>query len=144
MGLRAGVYKEQVGAPPFLAACIAAEDSFLALGDLDDFLSALLACTFCCFAGCSEQFFLGSAKAACLDGSLWQGEVGGNMTVGAAEAAHLKDPCFLAFGHRVLLPDAGKPYPCIRVMHWYCSVNSSSWVRAHRSALNRFRMRVGI
>ena len=46
MGLRAGVYKEQVGAPPFLAACIGAEDPFLAFGNLDDFLAALLAGTF--------------------------------------------------------------------------------------------------
>ena len=65
------------------------------------------------------------------------------MAVGAAEAAHLKDPGFLVLGHRVLLPDAEKPYPCDRVMHRdesYRSVISSSWVRAHRSALSSFRM----
>lgn len=140
MGLRAGVYQELVRSPPFLAACIAAEDSLLALGHLDDLLAALLACTCCRFAWCDQQPFLGSSMATCLDGSLWQGEVGGNMTVGAAEAAHLKDPCFLAFGHRVLLPDAGKPYPCIRVMLRYRSVISSSWMGAYRSAPNSFRM----
>ena len=63
------------------------------------------------------------------------------MAVGAAEAAHLKDPGFLVLGHRVLLPDAPKPYPCDRMMHWYRSVISSSWMRAHQSALNSFRMR---
>jgi hypothetical protein len=86
------------------------------------------------FTACGHQAFLGSAKAACLDGSLRQGEVGGNMSVGAAEAAHLKDPCFLAFGHRILLLDAGKPYPCVCVMPremLYRSVISSSWMRAH-------------
>ena len=46
-GSRALVDQEQVGAPPFLAACIAAEDPLLALGNLDDFLAALLANTFC-------------------------------------------------------------------------------------------------
>ena len=143
-GSRVRIYQELVGTPPFLAACIGAEDPLLALGNLDDFLSALLACTFCCFAGCSEQFFLGSAKAAGLDGSLRQGEVGGNMAVGAAEAAHLKDPGFLVFGHRVLLHEAVKPYPGICVMHRYRSFISSSWMRAHRLALNSFRMRVGI
>lgn len=69
------------------------------------------------------------------------------MAISTAEAAHLKDPGFLVLGHRVLLPEAGKPYPCDRVMHRdasLCSVNSSSWMRAHRSALNSFRMRVGI
>jgi hypothetical protein len=66
------------------------------------------------------------------------------MTVGAAEAAHLKDPCFLAFGHRVLLLEAGKPYPCDCLMLRYRSVISSSWMRAHRSAPNSFRMRMGI
>lgn len=45
-GGRALVDKEQVGAPPFLAACIGAEDPFLAFGNLDDFLAALLAGTF--------------------------------------------------------------------------------------------------
>ena len=105
MGLRAGVYQELVGAPPFLAACITAEDPLLAFGNLDDFLTALLAGTCCWFAGCGQQSFLGSSKAACLNGSLRQGKGGGNMAVGAAEAAHLKDPGFLVFGHRVLLPD---------------------------------------
>jgi len=55
------------------------------------------------------------------------------MPVSAAEAAHLKDPGFLILGHRVLLPDTGKPYHCVRVMHWdesYRSVISSSWMRA--------------
>jgi|GEM_PF-5545586 len=141
---RALVYQEQVGAPPFLAACIGAEDPLLAFGNLGDFLAALLAGAFCWFIGSGQQTFLGSAKAACLDGSLRQGEVGGNMAVGTAEAAHLKDPCFLVLGHRVLLPDAGKPYPCVRVMHRYRSVISSSWMRAYRSALNSFRMRKGI
>ena len=45
-GSRALVDKELVGAPPFLAACIGAEDPFLAFGNLDDFLAALLAGTF--------------------------------------------------------------------------------------------------
>ena len=143
-GSRALVYQEQVGSPPFLAACISAEDPFLAFGHLDDFLAALLADTCCWFTRCVEQSFLGSAKAASLDGSLRQGEIGGNMAVGAAEAAHLKDPGFLVLGHRVLLHDVGKPYPCVCVLHRYCSVISSSWMRAHRSALNSFRMRVGI
>jgi hypothetical protein len=44
----------------------------------------------------------------------------------------------------VLLPDAGKPYPCFLVMHRYRSVISSSWMRAHQSALSSFRMRMGI
>jgi hypothetical protein len=132
-----------VGAPPFLAACIAAEDPLLALGNLNDFLAALLAGTFCWFIWCAKQAFLGSAKAVCLDGSHRQGEGDGNMAVGAAETAHLKDSGFLVFGHRVLLLEAGKPYPCDRVMHRYRSVISSSWVRAHRSALNSFRMRMG-
>ncbi len=82
--------------------------------------------------------------ATSLDGSHRQGKGGGNMAVGAAEAAHLKEPGFLVFGHRILLPDAGKPYPCDRVMLRYRSVISSSWMRAHRSALNSFRMRKGI
>ncbi len=144
MGLRVGIYQELVGAPPFLAACIAAEDPFLALGNLGDFLAALLAGACCWIAWCGQRAFLGSAKAACLDGSLRQGEAGGNMPVGATDAAHLKDPGFLVFGHRVLLPDAEKPYPCVCVMLRYRSVISSSWMRAHRSALNSFRMRVGI
>ena len=141
---RALVDQEQVGAPPFLAACITAKDSLLALGNLDDLLATLLAGTCCWFTWCVEQSFLGSAKAASLDGSLRQAEAGGNMTVSAAEAAHLKDPGFLVLGHRVLLPDTGKPYPFVCVMHWYRSVISSSWMRAHRSALNIFRMRMGI
>jgi len=69
------------------------------------------------------------------------------MPVSAAEAAHLKDLCFLVLGHRVLLPDTGKPYPCVCVMPREAScrsVISSSWMRAHRSALNSFRMRMGI
>lgn len=146
-GSRALLDQEQVGAPPFLAACISAEDTLLAFGNLDDFLSAFLAGTFCWFAGCGQRAFLGSAKAAGLDGSLRQGEVGGNIPVSAAEAAHLKDPGFLILGHRVLLPDTGKPYPCDRVMHremLYRSFISSSWMRAHRSAPNSFRMRMGI
>jgi len=32
MGLRVGIYQELVRAPPFLAACISAEDPLLALG----------------------------------------------------------------------------------------------------------------
>lgn len=132
-GSRALVYQEQVGAPPFLAACIAAEDPLLAFGNLDDFLSAFLAGTFCWFAWCVQQSFLGSAKAVGLDGPFRQAEAGGNMTVSAAEAAHLKDPGFLILGHRVLLPDTGKPYPFVCVMHRdesYRSVISSSWMRA--------------
>ena len=54
MGLRAGVYQELVGTPPFLAACIAAEDPLLAFGNLDDLLATLLAGTFCSFAGCGH------------------------------------------------------------------------------------------
>ncbi len=54
MGLRAGVYQELVRSPPFLAACIAAEDPLLAFGNLDDLLATLLAGTFCSFAGCGH------------------------------------------------------------------------------------------
>lgn len=46
-GSRVGIYQELVGTPPFLAACIGAEDPLLTLGNLDDFLAALLANTFC-------------------------------------------------------------------------------------------------
>jgi len=53
-GGRALVDQEQVGAPPFLTACIAAEDSLLALGNLDDLLAALLAGTFCWFVECGH------------------------------------------------------------------------------------------
>ncbi len=116
-GSRALVYQEQVGAPPFLAACIATEDPLLAFGHLYDFLATLLAGTCCWFTRCAQQSFLGSAKAACLDGSLRQGDVGGNMAVGAAKAAHLKDLGFLVPGHRVLLPDTGKSYPFVCMMH---------------------------
>jgi len=144
MSLRVGIYQELVRAPPFLTACIAAEYPLLALGNLDDFLSAFLAGTCCWFTRCAQQSFLGSAKAASLDGSLRQGKGGGNMAVVAAEAAHLKDPGFLVFGHRVLLLEAGKPYPCDCLMLRYRSVISSSWMRAHRSALNSFRMQMGI
>ncbi len=45
-GSRALLDQEQVGAPPFLAACITAEDPLLALGNLEDLLAALLAGTF--------------------------------------------------------------------------------------------------
>ncbi len=65
---------------------------------------------------------------------LRQGEVGGNMLVGTVEAAHLKDLGFLVVGHRVLLPDVPKPYPCVRLMHRkasYRSVISSSCKRAY-------------
>ena len=136
--------QELVGAPPFLAAGVGTEDLLLALGNLDDLPAALLACAFGGI-GCSRQeSLLCSAKAAGFDGPLLKGEAVGNIAIGAAQAAHLKDLCFLVLGHRVLLPDAGKPYPCDRVMHWCCSVISSSWMRAHRLALNSFRMRVGI
>jgi len=53
-GSRALVYQELVGAPPVLAACIAAEDPLLAFGNLDDLLATLLAGTFCSFAGCGH------------------------------------------------------------------------------------------
>jgi len=69
------------------------------------------------------------------------------MPVGATEAAHLKNLGYLVFGHCVLLPDAGKPYPCVLVMHRqssYRSVISSSWMRAHWPALSTFRMCEGI
>jgi len=136
--------QEQVGIPPCAAAGVGTEDLLLALGNLDNFFAALLAQAVCRFAWCTQQAFFGSAKAIRFHGPLLKGETDGNMVVGAAEAAHLKDPGFLVFGHRVLLPDTGKPYPCDRVMHWYRSVISSSWMRAHRSALNSFRMRMGI
>jgi len=69
-GSRALLDQEQVGVPPFLAAGIGAEDTLLALGHLYNFLSALLAGTCCWFTRCDQQTFLGSAKAASLDGSL--------------------------------------------------------------------------
>ena len=51
------------------------------------------------------------------DSSLLKGEAGGNVAVGAAEAAHLKYLGFLALCHMVLLPDAGKPYPFVCMVH---------------------------
>lgn len=42
-GLRGLADHEQVGIPPFLAADIGAENSLLALGNLDDLLAAMLA-----------------------------------------------------------------------------------------------------
>ncbi len=126
--------KEEVGTPPFLAAGVGAEDLLLALGNLDDLFAALLAKAVCRFAWCAKQAFLGSAKAQGFDGSLFKGEAGGNMAVGAAEAAHLKDLGFLDLCHLVLLLDTGKPYPFGCMMHrevLYRSVISSSWMRAH-------------
>ena len=139
--------QERVGAPPLLAAGVGAEDSLLALGDLDDLLSALLACACCRFAWCAQQAFFGSAKAIRFHGSLLQGEAGGNMAVGATEAAHLKDLGFLDLCHLVLLLDTGKPYPFGCMMHrevLYRSVILSSWMKAYRSAISIFRMSGGI
>jgi hypothetical protein len=139
--------QELVGAPPFLAAGVGTEDLLLTLGNLDDLFAALLACAFCWLGRSSGKAFPGSSKAQGFDSPLFKGEAGGNMAVGAAEAAHLKDLGFLVLCHRVLLPDAGKPYPFVCVMHremLYRSVISSSWMRAHRSALSSFRMQRGI
>jgi len=97
--------QELVGAPPLLAAGVGAEDPLLALGNLDNLLAALLACACCRFAWCTRQAFSGSAKAQGFDGSLLKGEAGGNMAVGAAEAAHLKNLGFLDLCHFVLLDE---------------------------------------
>jgi hypothetical protein len=97
--------QELVGAPPFLAAGGSTEDPLLALGNLDDLLAALLACTFGGISCSRQESLLCSAKAQGFDGPLLKGEAGGNMAVGAAEAAHLKDLGFLVFCHFVLLDE---------------------------------------
>ncbi len=46
--------QELVGAPPFLAAGVGAEDPLLALGNLDNLLAALLAKAVCRFSRYSQ------------------------------------------------------------------------------------------
>jgi len=130
--------QERVGAPPLLAAGVGAEDPLLALGNLDNLFAALLACACCRFAWCTRQAFLGSAKAAGFHGSLLQGEAGGNMAVGATEAAHLKDLGFLLFCHLVLLDEGSLIWSS---MPSVCGWGFNRWKLSRFSIWRRYQRR---
>lgn len=105
-------YEVQVGVPPFLATCLAAEELFLPFGDLVDRLAALLAAGFLVWFGWSGRSFPLGPQAEGFHRSFPQGQRGGDMPVAAAHPAHLEGLFFLVLCHVGLLPYAGKPYPC--------------------------------